>query len=353
MFETLLQVGGSLLSGWLGAQGSKNAANTQAQGYTAAIDEQKRQFDSMLRLMAPAIASENSRRSLADAFLGVPSGGTNPLITASGGIESYDPARYGAGQPVAGHSGGGGSNPLISALGGQLLGGIFRRGGDDWQTLATSAPQGYDYDAYWNDNPDLAADPNGWNKKDVQALFNGNRDAYLAWHYNQFGKNEGRQLNQLGVGEGGDATGGTGGEGGMNPLTQSGATDIWKASPFYTAARSGFDTDRNFLQGSAAAGGKLISGGTLKALDDRAADRANQSASQFYTALANPTGFSAASGVGNAGMNLGANLANPLINRAAVNAQGSADANANWMKTFGNVAGTIGKYGQSQGWFGS
>lgn len=389
-WDLLLEVGGGLLSSWFESNSANKAADTQSAGYSAAIAEQKRQFDQMMRLMAPAVASENARRGVADAFLGVPQG-SNPLTSGGAGATggSYSPGAWGAtngtgngGSPGTARAIGSGLGaaagsffgPIGTSVGGALggmAGGLFNDK-PGWKErgarLATGAPN-IDpalYDEYFNSQPAFASE---WAKPDVQQLFGGDRDAYLWWHANG-GFTDGKQswapqqewlnranasaasggLPATGAGGGGTATG-TGTTGTTNPLTQQSALDIWKASPFYTAAKSGFDTDRKFIEGGSAAGGKLLSGSTLKALDDRGAARANDSAQQFYTALTGGTPSTNVTNLSNAGMSYANNLTNPLINRANVQAQGNLAGNNAWMKAFQGAAGALGDYGKQNGWF--
>lgn len=96
-------------------------------------------------------------------------------------------------------------------------------------------------------------------------------------------------------------------------------------SGFYQSAREGFDVDRQYLEGGAAARGGLFSGAHAKALDDRARERASGAYGQFYNGLAGISGSGQVAS-GNAGGLLqqqGANTANAFQQAAQVRGQGS------------------------------
>lgn len=279
----------------------------------------------------------------------------------------------GAGQPVAGHSGGGG-NGLAKGLGsvaggaigsfagplgtvagsaiGGAIGGMFHQSGskgDNWKTIATQAPGGMDYNAYWNENPDLATDPNGWNKPDVQAEFGGNRDAYLNWHYNQFGKNEGRTLKPLSSGAAPGATAGAGGE-------TAAPIDLWgaiKSNPLYVAATEGFlGIDKPQVEGAFATGGQALSGPEKKALFDRGTARSYNAIGDIWNQ------YSGVSGAGQTAVGqqnqsagqYGVNAGNLITNSGQVQADASKEKNANWAGAVTNGLGGLYKYGQNKGW---
>lgn len=96
-------------------------------------------------------------------------------------------------------------------------------------------------------------------------------------------------------------------------------------SGFYTAARQGFDVDRQYLQGSAAAQGGLFSGAHAKALDDRARERASGAYGQFYNGLAGISGAGQVAS-GSAGQILqgqGAQTANAFQQAAGARSRGN------------------------------
>lgn len=204
-----LPVVSSLAGGYLQGQGAKNAAGISADAADRAAQIQLQMYQDAVSRAEPyrqgGLNAFDARLALyglpkpsrSGASFSGPTGNINPLAP-----------NLGAGQPVVGHSGGGGPNGLAQAAGtiggsffgpigsavGGVAGGLIRNGGDNWKTIATQAPQGYDYDTYMQ-NPGLQAE---WAKPDVQSLFGGNRDAYAYWHYNTFGpngKNEGWVLN--------------------------------------------------------------------------------------------------------------------------------------------------------------
>ena len=96
-------------------------------------------------------------------------------------------------------------------------------------------------------------------------------------------------------------------------------------SGFYQAALDGFGVDRQYLDGSAAARGGLFSGAQIRALDDRARERATGAYGQFYNALAGISGAGqvASSNAGSILQNIGNNTASSLQNAAQVRGQGA------------------------------
>ena len=227
---------------------------------------------------------------------GMSSGGTNAQGLAT---------NWGAGQPVAGHTGGGGPNALAAAAGsaagsffgpvgtavGGALGGLIRGDGDNWQTKQTIAPEGYDYDKFWNDNPDLQVSKNGWPKADVQALFGGNRNAYLDWFQKQSPDRKIPLLAGYEVGANGvpvlstaaPAAGG-GATSGANALASP--MKAFEATPYYDMAVKGFrGVDTPDVNAAYAKGGKVLSGAQSIALDERGKNRLGGAFGQYTAGL--------------------------------------------------------------------
>lgn len=102
-------------------------------------------------------------------------------------------------------------------------------------------------------------------------------------------------------------------------------------SGFFRSAREGFDVDRDYLDGSAAARGGLFSGAHIKALDDRARERASGAYGQYYNALAGVSGSgqTATNNAGNILRGIGSGSAAALNNAAGARSRGNqAFANA-------------------------
>ena len=101
------------------------------------------------------------------------------------------------------------------------------------------------------------------------------------------------------------------------------------------------------VQSSAAAQGGLLSGATLKALNNYAQDYASQEYGNAYNRLSNIAGMgqNAAAGVGNAGMQTGQAVANNTMAGANAQAAGQIAAGnrtANNFQSLLGVSGTIG-----------
>jgi len=197
----LINAGAALAGGALSGQGASAAGNAQAGAANAATELNKQIYNDQRGLSAPGYLTGGAATNKLAAMYGIApqnyqaalNGGGNALASGNGLLPNL-----GAGQPVAGHTGGGGSNqaaqlagsiagnflpipiPGVGSAIGSAIGGLIRDGGDNWQTVATQAPAGYDYEAYMQ-SPGLKEE---WAKPDIQALFGGNRDAYAYWHAN-------------------------------------------------------------------------------------------------------------------------------------------------------------------------
>ena len=359
----LIDIGANILGSVAPAIIGNQGANKQADAITGAnqqaINLQRDNYNDQINRQEPWRKSGFNALNFQNAWLGLPGVSDGGAGGIGGGNGAMLP-NLGAGQPVAGHSGGGGPNGLTSAIGagvgnffggpiggavGGALGGLIRNGGDNWTTLATGAPAGFDYGAYMQ-QPDLAAE---WSKPDVQSLFGGNQDAYANWHYNKFGKGEGRTLNPI-TGQGG--TGGTPGTGANGqPIDVMGTI---QNNPLYKSAVDGFlGVDTPQIRGAYATGGQALSGAQTKALHDRGVARSYGAVGDIWNQYAgmSGTGQTAVQGQNQAGGQFGANAANNMLNIG--NAQGNAAAtkNANWMGALTN--GLSGGYamGKEKGWF--
>ena len=372
----LVSAGSSLFGGYMSGQGSKKAADASSAAAQQQLELYRQIYGDQRALAMPNYLTGGNAMNLLAAQYGLPSQNYSKAVQGGGsyggsgyGAGGFVPSaenNWGAGQAVQGHSGGGGSNALASAAGaaigsflpipggaqiGAFLGGLVRNGGDNWKTLATGAPQGFDYAKYM-EAPDLAAE---WSKKDVQSLFGGNRDAYANWHYNQFGRNEGRQLSEL---PGADTTQQPVGDGGSGPVAQNGGTSdplaaFW-ASPHGQLAEKGFlGVDTPQVQGAFATGGKALSGAATKALYDRGQARASGGYNNYLTGLQNLAGMStgAMQQLGDAGTNYSSGASNALFNAGQAKAKGLQSSYDNLNQGISGTIGAFRDYGKKNwGW---
>lgn len=383
-WSSLIDVGGDVLGSVLPAYFANQSANKSTDAITGAnqqaIDLQRQIYNDQIRRTEPWRQSGFNALNFQNLWLGMPqvkdSAGTTTITDPNAPSAANN---WGAGQPVAGHTGGGGSNPLTSAIGagvgnyfggpiggaiGGALGGLIRKGGDNWTTLATGAPEGFNYDKYVSDNPGLLDDANGWAKADVRSLFNNDRNAYLYWHYNTFGKNEGRKLDPLdgySVGSNGlpvqSSTGaGTTTGTGTTATGTSGTPDLWstiKANPLYVAATEGFlGIDKPQVEGAFATGGQALSGAEKKSLFDRGTARSYNALGDIYNQFAglSGTGYTAAGSQNNSGANFANGASNLIVNSGQAQADKSTAVNNNWATAGNNILSNVYDYGKKSGW---
>lgn len=357
---------GGAAQGYFANQGVNAATNAQTAANQQAIQLQRDIYNDQQRRSQPWQTSGGNALNLINAWNGLPQVPLNAPGSSLGGTSGNGLLpNLGAGQPVPGHSGGGGANRLASGAGaaigtyfggpigglvGSLAGGLIRNGGDNWTTLATQAPPGFDYATYMANSPDLQAE---WAKPDVQALFGGNQDAYANWHYNQFGKNEGRVLSPVMNEQTTQPVGGSPQEANANG---SGVPDVWgaiKNNPLYQSAQDAFlAVDTPDVRAAYATGGQALSGAQLKALHDRGTARSGNALSQIYGNIANEAGlgYTAASGTNQNAGQMGANVGNLLQQNGQIAGQGAAQKNANWMNAAGNALGSLYGTAQNKGW---
>jgi hypothetical protein len=232
---------------------------------------------------------------------------------------------------------------------------MFRNGGDNWTTVATQAPGGFDYGTYMQ-QPDLAAE---WAKPDIKALFGGNQDAYANWHFNQFGKGEGRTLNATTGGQdkstmpvGGAELAGQSGNG----FSTSGASDpmqmFWNSPDGQLAKNQFLTTDSPAIKGAFATAGKSLSGAQQKALADRGAASAGNAFNNYRSGLQTMAGMgpSASSNAQAAGTNYANNASLTMQNNGIANANAATQKNANWGNAFNNAASGTYDYAKGQKW---
>lgn len=366
----LIDAGGSLAGGYLAGKGGEEAAKAQGDAAQQVADLQRQVYYDTRALARPGYMTGGAATNLLGAQFGIAPQDYNAAYSgggaAGGGMSDGSMAlpNFGAGQPVRGHSGGGGGNALAAGLGsaagtvfggpiggaiGGAIGGMFRGGGDNWTTIATQAPGGYDYDAYFATDPGLAKE---WGKADVRSLFGGNRDAYLNWHANGGGgawdKSELPKLASAQPATGGTTTGGTGANALADPMAG------FMSSPYGKIATSGFrGVDVPEINGAYARGGKVLSGAQSIALDERGKARLGGAYTDYTNGLRSLADQNqvASSQTGSAASTYGANAGN------AITAAGDAKANAlaSSYKGLGQgVSGAVnalGEFGQKNwGW---
>jgi hypothetical protein len=377
------QVLGDVVSTSLTNKGVKESADAQTSANREALGLQRDIYLDQTARSEPWRQSGYNALNFLNQWNGLPQVADGTRSTSIGSTQLDSQGRplvagLGAGQAVAGHSGGGGNysdvgglaasaifaNPLAGLAGG-ALGSLVRKGGDNWQTLQTQAPAGYDYSAYMEQNPGLAAE---WAKPDVQSLFNGNRDAYADWHYKTFGpqgKNEGWVMNAL-PGAGGNTQTNQPVGGAQNAGTATGAAgaatpDLWSTirnNPLYVAAQDGFlgvngqGGDVSAIKGAMANGGQLLSGSTLKALQDRSVSRAGGALSEIYGNYAGMAGVGASTANSqnqNAGQ-FAVNAGNLTSQNGQIAGQAAAQKNGNWATAGQNAISGIYDYSKGKGW---
>ncbi len=193
--------------------------------------------------------------------------------------------------------------------------------------LGTPASAGtVDFGAYVRNNPDLMAE-----FQRVGQQFGNDPAAFGEFHYNTYGRNEGRDLSQFTTG----ATAATSGA-----QAQDAAFRAIEMSPgFQALARQG---EEAILQNASATGG-LRGGNTQGALARFRPALLDQFIERQFGRLGNiaSIGQNAAAGVGNAGLNTGANIGNTLINRGQATAAGAGAQGQIYGNLFGNLGGVI------------
>ena len=241
--------------------------------------------------------------------------------------------------------------------------------------IGQPAPQsGPNWQGYLDANPDVAA----YYRNNPQALaqFGGDINKAAEYHYNTFGRSEGRQLPQFQpqaaaspqpvgspqlVNTGGGAMQ-QGGE--AQPMVQAGPatpaqptegpmTQTLRQTPGYQFLQ---DENTRALENSFAARGKLLSGSAMKALQERSMGLADQTYQQSVNNAFNLTniGMGSAAQIQGAGNNYGAMAGNAFANMgnaAANKAYGKADAwNAGAQGIYNSAMGGLGAYGSYRGW---
>jgi hypothetical protein len=197
--------------------------------------------------------------------------------------------------------------------------------------------------------PDLAAE---WAKPDIKALFGGNQDAYANWHYNQFGKNEGRTLAPMG-GEktnmpvGGAQMAGQSG-GASNPLAE------FYASPYAKLATTINDQQFDQIKGNLGAAGKSISGAAEGRYAKTLAGNTYGAFNDYTNQLNSLAGMGQTSSqlASNAAGNYGVNAGNSMMQAGNAKANALTSAYQGYGQGVSAALGTVNDYGKQQKWWG-
>lgn len=228
------------------------------------------------------------------------------------------------------------------------MGLVSQEKGDNWTSLWSQPTTGMDYARFVKENPDIFAGANGWSKPDVQKLFNGDEDSYIDWWKKTFDPNNERKLytvaesQQANAGNtGAGATGTTGTD--ANGIGKFDMNEFW-GSPYGQLATSGFrGVDVPSVNGSFAAGGKLLSGAQKIALDDRGRARAEGEFGNYVNGLSGLAGLSLnqTAPITSAVTGFGATAQNGIINQGNINALNTQTKNNNWQDLFKNIGGQV------------
>jgi hypothetical protein len=229
--------------------------------------------------------------------------------------------------------------------------------------MGQQAPQsGPNWSAYLQANPDVASYFQG--NPGALSKFGGDINKAAEYHYNTFGKGEGRQVPQYQNALAQPATQSTGQVGNAQQVNVNGAPTDPTQGPMTQALRQtpGYqflqDESKRQIENSFASRGKLLSGGAMNALNDRTLGIADQTYQQSVNNnfnLAN-LGMGAAAQIQGAGSQYGANAGNALANignATANGAMGQANAwNAGAQGVGNALMGGVGMYGGMSGWGG-
>jgi len=355
----LINAGASLAGGYMSGQGGQASAKAQQDAANQTSALQRQIYMDQRGLAAPGYMTGGAASNKLAALFGIAPqnyqaayGGGFSGGGMSGGSQMLP--NLGAGQAVQGRSGGGGPNAAAGAIGsiagtflggplggavGGALGGLVRNGGDNWKTVATQAPGGFDYGTYMQ-QPDLQAE---WAKPDIKALFGGNQDAYANWHYNQFGKNEGRTLaptsdqTNMPVGGADQMQGGAMG-GPSNPLAD------FYASPYAKLATTISDGQFDQIKGNLGAAGKSISGAAEGRYAKTLAGNTYGAFGDYTNQLSNLAGMGQTNSqlASTAAGNYGANAGNAMMQAGNARANALTSAYQGYGQGLSAAAGSLG-----------
>lgn len=378
----LVEAGTSLAGGWLSSQGNVASANANADAAQQVIDLQRGIYNDQRNLARPGYMTGGAATNALANIYGIAPQNYEAAYSGGGAALGGSNAQglatnWGAGQPVAGHSGGGGSNALAGAIGagvgnafggpiggaiGGALGGLIRNGGDNWKTIATMAPEGYDYDAYFATDPGLAKE---WSKADVRSLFNGNRNAYLYWQSQGMGGKFApngmlKPLDGYEIGANGLPTASAPAASTTNSGTPSGSNALadpmkaFEATPYYDMAVKGFrGVDTPEVNAAYSRGGKVLSGAQSIALDERGKNRLGGAFNDYTNGLRSLAGMNqtASTQIGSAATNYGSAAGGAITNGGIAKGNALASGYAGLNQGVSGALNALTKYGQNNwGW---
>ena len=370
----IVDAGSSILGGWLSGEGERKAADAQGDAANRQLELFRQIYGDQRALAAPGYLTGGAATNALAQIYGLPTQDYTAALNnggMGGGPANGLSTNWGAGQPVVGHSGGGGANALASLAGtaagsvfggpiggavGGAIGGLFRKGGDNWTTLATSAPEGFDYNAYFAGDPGLARE---WSKADVRSLFNNNRDAYLYWHArggdgkwnpNTLATLDGYEVgaNGLPVQKSAAAAPATSGSSASTPM------QAFQATPYYDIATSGFrGVDVPEVSAAFARGGKQLSGAQSIALDERGKARLGGAFTDYTNGLRSLAGQNqtASSQIGSAAGAYGSSAGTAITNAGIAKGNALSSAYKGIGQGVNGALEALNQYGQKQwGW---
>lgn len=290
MWNLIIPAVASLVGGALAGEGGKAAAKAQQSAADQNVALQRDVYQDQRNLARPGYMTGGSAANALAAISGLPA-------------QDYA-AAYGAGASGA---------------------------DDQWASYLTA-------------NPDVAAE---WSRLQTQGKNQFQTPAEFAqYHYNTFGRNEGRTLPT--------ATPAAAGPGGTSANALASPMAAFEASPYAKIATSGFrGVDVPEVNSAYARGGKVVSGAQSIALDERGKARLGGAYTDYTNGLRSLAGLNqtASNQVGGAASSYGANAGN------AITAAGDAKANAlgSAYKGLGQgVSGAVnalGEFGKKQwGW---
>lgn len=209
----------------------------------------------------------------------------------------------------------------------RLIGG----GGDQWT-------------AYLNANPDLQTE---WSRLTTQSKnpFK-NPQEYAQYHYNTFGRNEGRELPAA-------APAPTQAEQQASAATnQANVWDTIKRNPLWTAATEGFlGVDVPEVNNAFATSGKVNSGAQKKALYDRSTARSYNALGDIYNQYGGMSGagFTATQATNQAGSTAATNAGNAMMARGNALASGYQGVAQGIGQGLSGISNAYFMYGQGGG----
>jgi len=283
-------IGSSLLGAASSAKAGKQAASAQTAAANQSNAETRRQFDISTQMQMPWQQAGANALNLRNASLGL------PQVSNTAGSSGF----ANGGQPTMG------------------------------QRYLDANP---DVRQYFLSNPGALAQ------------FGGDLDAAAEYHFNTFGRSEGRTLPEAPQPTQAGAPGA--------PTTTQDAYGTFLDSGYARSMLNTTENDMAQITAAMGAAGKSVSGSALGALNDRNRRNTNAAYTQWDNALAgiSGTGQATATNMGQQGMQVAGQIGNNNMN--AANARGSS-----YMNTAGAINSGLQNttnalaYGYGQGWFG-